>query len=1326
MAKGQTLADLVVRLKAEGLEDVEFLRKELKAVSSQTKISETSFKGLISEIKNFSKATEKTTTGLKGQIAAFEKLRDRAAFQGKAYRQLTREIVGMNKALAQRLGIEKDLGSSGGRYRVSQPGADITSGLLASSFFAGQGTSRQSGTQAEFDKRISSLQLLMYNRTWESLNERQQNFLNDIKRKGKLEDGDYSLQGRQPASAIAGVIRDANAQKVNLQQRGQLNDLQLQALGITKALDIKSDDYLEVLTKINAEEGHQNKILSQQELRARADIANKKARTIATNRLADAQQRAAEVDAYGLYKGAMRGGTQVPLMSKDFAKAPEQFTRRLSATRRFLGQNMLQRQIQQVLSVLNLRSPLYKEVEAEAAYNDPTYFAKYINAKGGSADIYRPESLASFLRPKTGRSSTVKAAGQYGRITTGRVGEQINAMIDRQGRVEREDFFGLGADLGYPMTPRGQQSLIGDLQNTLQDLTPGTENYKTVKEELTRVTERWLKVNEKANKSLKDAQKEYAGLSKKALPAAGQTGKKGGALAIYDPSFAMKQAGAGPNAIEQTVESLDQYLLRVRKSTKAQNLNINSLTKQRAKLDEIRNGLDPTSVAFRNATKAINSTDKALSKLNSNRFSGKNLMRTGQSILGAAYFGGFGGGLGAGIGGLLGGPGGAVTGGLVGSQIAQPITQFIGGSATYASDIAKLHIALETAAGSAENYKKALATAELVTQRFNVPQEIAARGMTRLTAAVVGAGGTVEHAAIAFHNITAAIKGTAGTAEDVKSAVTAMVQIFSKGRVSAEELSGQLGERFPGAVTKFQEANKEIYKSTADLQDALKKGEVGLNELWEFVMLLGVDFTKVAADIAASPEEAGMRAIIKMNALRVELGKKLKPLGAEFQVIQADLLEELIPVIENLADVGVKAGEAILEIIKFIKRDLLDLLGALAVVAGTTGIGLLIAQIVKLNASWFAMGKAIIGVKKAMAALNVVSMVNPWIALASGIATAIYWYNRWEARQKGLAAKAAAGDEDAIKELRERLNEDIKAWKEHQNDYMKTIQNPLFDPDNKDGSKGGGWRFKVFGNMFDQFKETHDARNKVLEDRIKEATKAIAEGNEALSNKLIEQFKVGIKEFKFPDMKKALKGEGETDLGKYIDSLGNKGEHLQNVFINAFKNMEDALVNFVMTGKLNFKEFARSVIADISRMIIKMMMFNAIKGFGGWLGGGDKKAATNPVTATVADGGVFAKNGIVPYAKGGIVDKPTYFPFAKGVGLMGEAGPEAIIPLQRGKNGKLGIAGGGGTTTVNVSVDAKGTKVEGDGKQMAQLGRMLGSAIEAELVKQKRPGGLLA
>ena len=202
---------------------------------------------------------------------------------------------------------------------------------------------------------------------------------------------------------------------------------------------------------------------------------------------------------------------------------------------------------------------------------------------------------------------------------------------------------------------------------------------------------------------------------------------------------------------------------------------------------------------------------------------------------------------------------------------------------------------------------------------------------------------------------------------------------------------------------------------------------------------------------------------------------------------------------------------------------------------------------------------------------------------------------------------------------------------------------------------------------------------------------------------------------------------------KFTDSVKNMGEEVANVTASWFDRMADSLANFVMTGKLQFKEFARSIIADIAKMIAKQMIFNAISGFkslnwfGGGSGGGPKTTTVGQVVGvTAANGKVFAQNGIVPYAKGGIVNSPTLFPFAKGTGLMGEAGPEAIVPLKRGRDGKLGVAGGGGATTVNVSVDAKGTKVEGDGKQMAQLGRMIGSAIEMELAKQKRPGGLLA
>ena len=111
-----------------------------------------------------------------------------------------------------------------------------------------------------------------------------------------------------------------------------------------------------------------------------------------------------------------------------------------------------------------------------------------------------------------------------------------------------------------------------------------------------------------------------------------------------------------------------------------------------------------------------------------------------------------------------------------------------------------------------------------------------------------------------------------------------------------------------------------------------------------------------------------------------------------------------------------------------------------------------------------------------------------------------------------------------------------------------------------------------------------------------------------------------------------------------------------------------------------------------------------------------------------AVGNVYAQNGIQKFAMGGVVNKPTIFPFANGTGLMGEAGPEAIMPLQRAANGKLGvIASGGGSTNVTVNVDAGGNaSVQGDQAQAKQLGVAVSAAVQAELVKQQRPGGLLS
>jgi len=103
-----------------------------------------------------------------------------------------------------------------------------------------------------------------------------------------------------------------------------------------------------------------------------------------------------------------------------------------------------------------------------------------------------------------------------------------------------------------------------------------------------------------------------------------------------------------------------------------------------------------------------------------------------------------------------------------------------------------------------------------------------------------------------------------------------------------------------------------------------------------------------------------------------------------------------------------------------------------------------------------------------------------------------------------------------------------------------------------------------------------------------------------------------------------------------------------------------------------------------------------------------------------AKGNVFAQNGIVPYAKGGYIGRPT-------MALMGEAGPEAVLPLRRGRGGRLGVeTSGTGIGNVVVNVDASGSSAQGDQPNAKALGQAIGAAVQAELIKQKRPGGLLS
>jgi len=172
---------------------------------------------------------------------------------------------------------------------------------------------------------------------------------------------------------------------------------------------------------------------------------------------------------------------------------------------------------------------------------------------------------------------------------------------------------------------------------------------------------------------------------------------------------------------------------------------------------------------------------------------------------------------------------------------------------------------------------------------------------------------------------------------------------------------------------------------------------------------------------------------------------------------------------------------------------------------------------------------------------------------------------------------------------------------------------------------------------------------------------------------------------------------------------------VQEAFSNMFQNIYKMFIKLVMD------------------MIAKWALLAIFKAFGfSFLSEGG-------VFEPAANGASFA-NGIAKFARGGaftnsVVYKPTLFAFrnggSMGAGVMGEAGPEAIMPLRRGAGGELGIIAHGGesdagTTNVVVNVDASGSKVQGDTPKANELGRAMSLAVQQELIKQKRPGGLLA
>lgn len=200
-------------------------------------------------------------------------------------------------------------------------------------------------------------------------------------------------------------------------------------------------------------------------------------------------------------------------------------------------------------------------------------------------------------------------------------------------------------------------------------------------------------------------------------------------------------------------------------------------------------------------------------------------------------------------------------------------------------------------------------------------------------------------------------------------------------------------------------------------------------------------------------------------------------------------------------------------------------------------------------------------------------------------------------------------------------------------------------------------------------------------------------------------------------------------LRSYLDEVDNVAALSENIITKSFKGMEDALTDFVSTGKLDFKSLVNSFIADMARMTIRQNITGPLAKWMSGLGGGSSGGGGGSVWDTEAPSssgssasGLFGMLSNVGswfgFAKGGVFDSPslsaysnqilnspTLFKFAQGsMGVAGEAGPEAIIPLARDGNGKLGIKSSGSNQGPTIHVHINGSSSAPDVRRAAGQG----------------------